>query len=181
MHLGNPSLSPALILTPILRQPLIFCQYRLVCTFLECYISEIIQHILFFFLVSLTSFIQNNYYEIYPRTSLAVQWLRLWASTAGGMGSIPGRGTKIPHVERCRQKKKHIKIYPCRSMPIVIPFHCWVVFHHVRVPWFVNSRLKKCILHLSIHLLIDFRLFPVWAITNEAALNIYTQVFTWSC
>ena len=30
-------------------------------------------------------------------TSLAVQWLRLHASTAGGMCSIPGRGTKIPH------------------------------------------------------------------------------------
>ena len=31
------------------------------------------------------------------RTSLVVQWLRLQASTAGGMGSIPGQGTKIPH------------------------------------------------------------------------------------
>ena len=30
-------------------------------------------------------------------TSLAVQWLGLCASTAGGMGSIPGWGTKIPH------------------------------------------------------------------------------------
>ena len=30
-------------------------------------------------------------------TSLAVQWLRLGASTAGGMGSIPGWGTKILH------------------------------------------------------------------------------------
>ena len=29
-------------------------------------------------------------------TSLAVQWLRLQASTAGDMGSIPGQGTKIP-------------------------------------------------------------------------------------
>ena len=28
-------------------------------------------------------------------TSLAVQWLRLWASTAGGMGLIPGLGAKI--------------------------------------------------------------------------------------
>ena len=37
--------------------------------------------------------------------SLAVQWLGLWASTAGGVGSIPGQGTKIPHVERCGQKK----------------------------------------------------------------------------
>ena len=30
-------------------------------------------------------------------TSLAVQRLRLPASNAGGVGSIPGRGTKIPH------------------------------------------------------------------------------------
>ena len=26
-----------------------------------------------------------------------VQWLRLRASTAGGVGTIPGLGTKIPH------------------------------------------------------------------------------------
>ena len=37
--------------------------------------------------------------------SLAVQWLGPWASTAGGMGSIPGRGTKIPHAARRSQKK----------------------------------------------------------------------------
>ena len=30
------------------------------------------------------------------RTALLVQWLRLRTSTAGGTGSIPGRGTKIP-------------------------------------------------------------------------------------
>ena len=30
-------------------------------------------------------------------TSLAVQCLRLCASTAGDAGSIPGQGTKIPH------------------------------------------------------------------------------------
>ena len=28
--------------------------------------------------------------------SLAVQWLRLQASSAGGTGSVPGQGTKIP-------------------------------------------------------------------------------------
>ena len=32
--------------------------------------------------------------------SLAVQWLRLCASTAGGMGSIPGPGTKISFAVR---------------------------------------------------------------------------------
>ena len=30
-------------------------------------------------------------------TSLAVQWLGLLTSTAGGAGSIPGQGTKILH------------------------------------------------------------------------------------
>ena len=40
------------------------------------------------------------------RTSLAVQWLKLCASTAGGTGSIPGRGTKIAHATWRDQKKK---------------------------------------------------------------------------
>ena len=39
--------------------------------------------------------------------SLAVQWLGLCASTAGGMGSIPGQGTKIPQAEQGSQKKRH--------------------------------------------------------------------------
>ena len=30
-------------------------------------------------------------------TSLVVQWLRLHAPNAEGMGLIPGQGTKIPH------------------------------------------------------------------------------------
>ena len=38
-------------------------------------------------------------------TSLVVQWLRLRASTAGGLGSIPGQGTKTPHAA-CHRKKK---------------------------------------------------------------------------
>ena len=29
-----------------------------------------------------------------------------WWSSAGGAGSIPGRGTNIPHATRCSQKKK---------------------------------------------------------------------------
>ena len=39
-------------------------------------------------------------------TSLAVQWLRLHAPTAGGVGSIPGWGTKILHALWCGKKKK---------------------------------------------------------------------------
>ena len=42
-------------------------------------------------------------------TSLAVQWLRLRASTAGGVGSIPGWGTRIPHASQCSQKTKQNK------------------------------------------------------------------------
>ena len=38
--------------------------------------------------------------------SLVAQWLGLQASTAGGMGSIPGWGTKIPQAPQHRQKKK---------------------------------------------------------------------------
>ena len=41
-------------------------------------------------------------------TSLVVQWLRLRAANAGGVDSIPGRGTKIPHAVRCGLKKKKL-------------------------------------------------------------------------
>ena len=42
-------------------------------------------------------------------TSLAVQWLGLYAFTAVGTGSIPGQGTKIPQaisLTARRRKKK---------------------------------------------------------------------------
>ena len=37
---------------------------------------------------------------------LVVQWLRLLASTARDLGSIPGWGTKIPHAVGGTDKKK---------------------------------------------------------------------------
>jgi len=42
-------------------------------------------------------------------TSLAVQWLRLCASTAGSTASIPGQGIKILHTAPCSKKKKKKK------------------------------------------------------------------------
>ena len=39
-------------------------------------------------------------------TSLAVQWLGICASNAGGASSIPGGGTKIPHATWCGQKER---------------------------------------------------------------------------
>ena len=50
--------------------------------------------------------------KIASGTSLAVQWLRLQASTEGGVGPIPGWGTKIPHAMQRGQKKKK-KNLPC--------------------------------------------------------------------
>ena len=44
-------------------------------------------------------------------TSLAVQWLKLCTSSVGGIGSIPGQRTKIPHATWCSQKKKSITIF----------------------------------------------------------------------
>ena len=44
--------------------------------------------------------------KIHPGTSLAVQWLGLCTSTAAGMGSILGQGTKIPEATWHGHKKK---------------------------------------------------------------------------
>ena len=41
--------------------------------------------------------------------SLVVQWLELSGSTAGGPGSIPGWGTKIPHALQPKKKKNTMK------------------------------------------------------------------------
>ena len=53
--------------------------------------------------------------------SLAVQWLRLHTSTAGGTGSIPGSGTRITHATVCGQKKERKKKISCtinRNIPL---------------------------------------------------------------
>ena len=35
-------------------------------------------------------------------TSLVVQWLRQHASNVGSVGSVPARGTKIPHAVQAK-------------------------------------------------------------------------------
>ena len=66
-------------------------------------------------------------------TSLAVQWLRLRTSSAGGSGLIPGRGTKIPHAVRHGQggKKKNPplwcgtqfqKLFPKKNLASPAPY-----------------------------------------------------------
>ena len=47
--------------------------------------------------------------KICTQTSLAVQWLKLHASTAGSTGSIPGEGTKIPHaIQHSHKQTKNL-------------------------------------------------------------------------
>ena len=43
--------------------------------------------------------------KMIPETSLVVQWLGLYASTARGTGLIPGQGTKIPQATWHGQSK----------------------------------------------------------------------------
>ena len=50
-------------------------------------------------------FYNLKYNDGLPGTSLAVQWLRLCTSNAGGMGLNPGGGTKILHATQCSLKK----------------------------------------------------------------------------
>ena len=57
----------------------------------------------------------NQNYTKYLETFLAGQWSRLLGSNAGGSGSFPGQGTKIPHGVLCSEKKKErerMKIIP---------------------------------------------------------------------
>ena len=53
----------------------------------------------------MTNFIKELFLKMAFGNSLVVQWLGLSAFTAEGLGSIPGRGTKIPQAVRRGQKK----------------------------------------------------------------------------
>ena len=53
---------------------------------------------------------------VHQGNSLVVQWLGLYASTAEGMGSIPGWGTKIPHAAGPKGKKQTNKPWYIQTM-----------------------------------------------------------------
>ena len=63
-------------------------------------------------------------------TSLGIQWLRLHAFTAGGVGLIPGDRTKILHAVQQKNKiKEKILFYNSRAVPWwpsvrILGFHC---------------------------------------------------------
>ena len=55
-------------------------------------------------------FLTKDQKECILGNSLAVQWLGLCTSASGGVRSIPGLETKIPHATQYGQKKKRIKL-----------------------------------------------------------------------
>ena len=61
-------------------------------------------------------------------------------SNAGGTGSIPGRGTKIPHARQCSQKREKIhKDYNlCASLEFI---NCYLYYHPHRAV--VRVELKE--------------------------------------
>ena len=61
--------------------------------------------------------ISSNISTITLGTSLAIQWLRLRASTEGGTGLIPGWGTKIPHAMRAVWPKQTNKQQTNKNLP----------------------------------------------------------------
>ena len=73
------------------------------CRFIKCSVGSLMKgehKCLSYFLVFLSGshcdFHGIPFKELMFGTSLSVQWLRFHASTAGGTGSTPGQGTKIP-------------------------------------------------------------------------------------
>ena len=73
-------------------------------------------------------------------SSLEVQWLVLYASTAGDEGSVPGQGTKILHAmlcckkrERERENKKMSTLVPHSSQSLPHRGHGYSAFYHQRL------------------------------------------------
>ena len=58
----------------------------------------------------LNSILETGNDIIKSRISQALQWFRLSNSIAGGIGLIPGQGTKIPHAVWHGQKKKKVNL-----------------------------------------------------------------------
>ena len=55
----------------------------------------------------------------------AVQWVRLGAFTAVGLGSVPGGGIKIPQaVQRSQKKKRNTADFQNRRLPVSLSVTC---------------------------------------------------------
>ena len=53
------------------------------------------------------------------KTCLVVQWLRFHTPNTGGLGLLPGQGTKILHVTQCNQKKKIFLVKKKKNLSLI--------------------------------------------------------------
>ena len=75
---------------------------------------------------------RSSYKDVFSGTSLLVQWLGLWASTAGGPDSTPGQGTKIAQAMQYGKKKQDRLFYAkawitCRIKSGSVMPDSWVI------------------------------------------------------
>ena len=66
----------------------------------------------------------RRHYFSFNNTSLVVQWLRLWTSTAGDTGLIPGWGTLVPRCHLAWPQKKNTSL---KWMDWGLQLHHWKV------------------------------------------------------
>ena len=75
-----------------------------------------------------------------PGTSLVVQGLRLYASSARGVGLIPYQGTKIPHSTGCAQNSLKMKKKKIFWVPLTFPRINLTVHFHLGLYWIRDRR-----------------------------------------
>ena len=80
-----------------------------------------------------------------------IQWLRLLTPSAGGLGSIPGWGIKIPHAKQWDQKKKKKEIISGDSWKATAFFLKTDIWSEKDSPWALKSPTSShAILFLSV-------------------------------
>ena len=91
-------------------------------------------------------------------TSLVVQWLGLWASTAGGMGSIPFRELRSHKLHGERKRKKNPSLTSHRPFIFnwsIVDLQCFVSFR-CTAQWF---RYIYIYIYVYVFLLFFFLIF----------------------
>ena len=76
---------------------------------------------------------------------MVVHWLRLCVSTAGDVGWIPGRGTKIPHAGWHGEKEKIICLtrWDPSPFPLVFQKKCLGIGWCLQLPSCIPVSLQK--------------------------------------
>ena len=114
-------------------------------------------------------------------TSLAVQWLRLSASTVLDSGLIPGWGTKIPHAARCSQKNFFNHHSACDiGISLILPPSHYPLTQSNNSS--ASSWISVSVLELYINGIMKYILFRVWLLSLKkycgiSVLAVYSFYF----